>query len=132
MKVAIVGGGAAGMMTAYLLNALHNVTLFEKEPILGGNVRTINKNVTNVGLENGIVIDNGVIEFATNQFPTFVKMMESLQIELTPFEGNTAFYLQNGKYYLGPNLIKKEVKGFLKKSKAFLNKNSSLKSIKYM
>ena len=46
MKIAIIGGGASGMVTAYLLNKKgHNVTVFEKQPILGGHIRTLNKNV---------------------------------------------------------------------------------------
>lgn len=30
MKIAIVGGGAAGMTSAYLLDKVHDVTVFEK------------------------------------------------------------------------------------------------------
>ena len=50
MKVAIIGGGAAGMSCAYLLDKKHDVTVFEKQPMLGGNIRTLNKNVD---LDNG-------------------------------------------------------------------------------
>jgi protoporphyrinogen oxidase len=43
MKVAIVGGGVAGLTAAYrLLQAGHDVALFEAAPELGGLVRTFN------------------------------------------------------------------------------------------
>jgi uncharacterized protein len=44
MKVAIVGGGASGMVTAYLLDQQgHEVTVFERQASLGGHIRTLNK-----------------------------------------------------------------------------------------
>ena len=45
MRVAIVGGGAAGVSSAYLLSGHHAVTLFEAEEELGGNICTLNRNV---------------------------------------------------------------------------------------
>ena len=45
MKIAIIGGGSAGLVTAHLLDGAHDVTIFEKAPILGGHVRTLNRNV---------------------------------------------------------------------------------------
>jgi uncharacterized protein len=46
MKIAIIGGGASGMVSAYLLDKQgHHVTVFERQPMLGGHIRTLNKNV---------------------------------------------------------------------------------------
>ena len=46
MKVAIIGGGAAGLITGYLLDKDgHQVTIIEKASSLGGHIRTVNKNV---------------------------------------------------------------------------------------
>ena len=46
MRIAIIGGGASGMVTAYLLDKQgHQVTVFERQPALGGHIRTLNKNV---------------------------------------------------------------------------------------
>ncbi len=39
-KVAIVGGGIAGLTAAYMLNKKHDITLFEKSWRLGGNAYT--------------------------------------------------------------------------------------------
>jgi uncharacterized protein len=46
MKIAVIGGGASGMVSAYLLDKQgHHVTVFERQPMLGGHIRTLNKNV---------------------------------------------------------------------------------------
>ena len=56
MKVAIIGGGAAGMISAYLLDKEgHQVTVFEKQALLGGNIRTVNKNITVPGLSLSLI-----------------------------------------------------------------------------
>ena len=82
MKVAIIGGGAAGMSCAYLLDKKHEVSVFEKQPMLGGNIRTLNKNVSveNGKLEKGLFIDNGVIEFDRGNFDNFHKLMKDLKV----------------------------------------------------
>jgi predicted NAD/FAD-binding protein len=62
MRIAIIGGGSAGLVTAHLLDGVHQVTLFEKASILGGHVRTLNRNVE-CDLEPELILDAGVIEF---------------------------------------------------------------------
>ena len=41
MKIAIIGGGVSGMVTARLLCADHEITLFEANDYLGGHTHTI-------------------------------------------------------------------------------------------
>jgi predicted NAD/FAD-binding protein len=41
VRIAIVGGGAAGLLSAWLLQDDHEVTVFERAPVLGGHARTI-------------------------------------------------------------------------------------------
>ena len=41
MKIGIVGGGAAGLTSAWLLGDQHEVTLFEADDRLGGHAHTI-------------------------------------------------------------------------------------------
>lgn len=37
MRIAVIGGGASGMVTAYLLDKQgHHITVFERQPMLGG------------------------------------------------------------------------------------------------
>ncbi|HRI11157.1 MAG TPA: FAD-dependent oxidoreductase [Nannocystaceae bacterium] len=41
MKIAIIGGGIAGLATAWLLQKEHAITLYERGPSLGGHARTL-------------------------------------------------------------------------------------------
>ncbi len=107
MKIAIIGGGSAGMTTAYLLRHSHDVTLFEKQPILGGNIRTLNKNVTDVSLDPTITLDNGVIEFQGENFVNFHKLMAKLGVEVTEVEGgSTSLFLADGRHLYAPMVIR--------------------------
>ena len=39
MRIAVIGSGASGMATAYLLDKQgHHATVFERQPILGGQI----------------------------------------------------------------------------------------------
>lgn len=40
-RVAIIGGGASGLLTAWLIQSRHEVTLYEADAQLGGHVRTV-------------------------------------------------------------------------------------------
>ncbi len=40
-RIAVIGGGIAGLAAAWLLAVRHKVTLFEKNDYLGGHARTI-------------------------------------------------------------------------------------------
>ncbi len=99
MKIAIIGAGAAGMTTAYLLNKQHEITIFEKQPILGGNIRTLNKNVTGVNLDSNLVLDNGVIEFQRDHFPNFHKLMKALNVKMVPGQTSSELFLSDGHCY---------------------------------
>ncbi len=64
MRIAIVGGGASGLITAWLLDRAHEVTLFERAPVLGGHIRTLGRNAPRGDLPAGLWLDAGVVEFS--------------------------------------------------------------------
>ncbi len=92
MKIAIIGGGAAGMAAAWYLGERHQVTVFEREVMLGGNIRTLGRNVPCAGLPADLTLDAGVVELSRDNFPRFHALMAELDVELHDVAGTTAFY----------------------------------------
>jgi uncharacterized protein len=111
MKIAIIGGGASGMVTAYLLDQQgHQVTVLEREPILGGHIRTLNQNVRPNHSDCDLVLENGVIEFPT-VFRNFIALMTELGVELEPVNVGSALFMKNGNHYLSRAAINKNFTG---------------------
>lgn len=95
------------MVTAHYLNKRHDVTIFEREPILGGNIRTLNKNVQQ-GTEkipDGLYIDNGVIEFDKKNFSEFHALMEELGVETEQVFLTSGYFAKNARHYFSPYRI---------------------------
>jgi len=118
-KIAIIGGGVAGLTAGYLLHDLYDVTLFEKENRLGGNVYTLRT-------KTGEVIDISVFFWSPLLYPNFRKLLERLGIKLTtrPTEGTIQSYrnlLTHTDYFLSCDLTKPRL----------LFSWNNLKSLKY-
>lgn len=71
----MVGGGAAGLTAAWLLQRRHDVTIFERAPEAGGHVRTIT--VAN-GPDAGTRVDAGFIVFNDRNYPLFTRLLDAL------------------------------------------------------
>ncbi|OBP15232.1 FAD-dependent oxidoreductase [Rheinheimera sp. SA_1] len=76
MRIAVVGGGIAGMMSWYLLRQQHQVTLFEANDYLGGHTATVDVTV------NGqqYAIDTGFIVFNNWTYPLFNRFLAQLGV----------------------------------------------------
>jgi predicted NAD/FAD-binding protein len=76
MKIAIVGSGVSGLVSADLLSRRHEVVLFEAESRLGGHTHTVDV------LADGCFrpVDTGFIVFNTHTYPNFVTWLRSLGV----------------------------------------------------
>lgn len=111
MRIAIVGGGASGMVTAYLLDKQgHDVTVFERQSTLGGHIRTLNKNVQPNQSDCNEILENGVLEFPT-VFHNFIALMEELGVELEPVNMGSAMFFKDGSHFLSGVAIQKNFTG---------------------
>ncbi len=81
MRIGIIGAGAAGLTTAWLLDPDHDVTLFEKRPRLGGHVDTVE--VERDG--ERIHIDAGFEFFDGTMFPTFTRLLGILGVPVRSY-----------------------------------------------
>ncbi|ESA34448.1 nad fad-binding protein [Leptolyngbya sp. Heron Island J] len=111
MKIAIIGGGASGMVTAYLLDQQgHHVTVFEKQPMLGGHIRTLNKNVMPNHSDCNQVLENGVLEFP-DAFHNFLALMQQLNVELEPVDIGSGLFFPDGHHILSGAMIRRNFRG---------------------
>ena len=111
MKIAIIGGGASGMVTAYLLDKQgHQVTVFERDSMLGGHIRTLNQNVQPNHSDCNLILENGVLEFPTS-FHNFMNLMAELGVELEPVNIGSALFLKNGTHYLSKVAVERNFIG---------------------
>ena len=75
-KIAIVGSGVSGLVTAYLLHPDHDITLFEANDYIGGHTHT-----TEVEQEGRIYsVDTGFIVFNEHTYPNFVRLLNRLNV----------------------------------------------------
>lgn len=91
-KVAIIGGGAAGLVTSWLLEQNYDVTLYEAADHLGGNVDSIEIKVNG----NPVVVEAGVDFFNEAFYPHFLKLLRHFNIPLLPYTMVSTFYKTDG------------------------------------
>jgi uncharacterized protein len=104
MKIAIIGGGASGMITAYWLDRQgHQVTVYERQPVLGGHIRTLNKNIPG-NSDCPELLEAGVLEFPV-AFTHFLALMQELDVPLEPVEVGSGIFFQDGRHFMSPGMI---------------------------
>ncbi|MGH3762837.1 NAD(P)/FAD-dependent oxidoreductase [Actinophytocola sp.] len=75
-RIAVVGGGVAGITAAYLLQRRHEVLLFEAEPRLGGHAHT-----HEVPTEAGtLAVDSGFIVHNERTYPNLLRLFAELGV----------------------------------------------------
>ena len=87
-RVAIVGAGAAGLTTAWLLDNDCDIILFEKEKTLGGNACTVQIPI------NGqtVPVEAGAEFFSDMMFPEFNRLLKLLQVPICKYPLSYTFY----------------------------------------
>lgn len=101
MTIAIVGSGISGLVSAYMLHADHDITVFEADDYVGGHTHTIP-----VSTESGdYAVDTGFIVFNERTYPNFCKILDILGVESQPTAMSFSVKsLADGLEYNGDNL----------------------------
>jgi len=100
-KMAIVGGGISGMSAAYYLSELHDVTLIEAAPCLGGHARTV------IAGKNGDQpVDTGFIVFNYATYPHLTRLFEELDVPVAKSEMSFGASINDGWLEYGLNSLK--------------------------
>lgn len=104
------------MVAARLLDDAHDVTVFERDAVVGGHVRTLGGNVACARLPDGVRLDAGVIEFDRLHFPRFHALMDELGVEMAPVPATSGMFLADGSSWHAPERLKREYPGLLHRS----------------
>lgn len=101
LNIAVVGTGIAGMAAAWMLNKVHNVTVFEQQDRLGGHSNTVD-----APTRDGIVpVDTGFIVYNERNYPNLTALFKHLGIETTASDMSFAASLDDGRVeYAGTDL----------------------------
>jgi uncharacterized protein len=75
-RIAVVGAGVSGLVTAYLLSRRHEVILFEGRDRPGGHANTVDVDLDGQRL----AVDTGFIVFNDRTYPNFCRLVEALGV----------------------------------------------------
>lgn len=75
-KIAIIGGGIAGLSSAFHLHRDYDITVFEKEDYVGGHTDTHELSIEGKKVQ----IDSGFIVFCRQYYPHFCQMLDQLNV----------------------------------------------------
>ena len=101
LDIAVVGTGVAGLSAAWLLQAHHNVTVYEKNPRLGGHANTVEV----VTAEGRVPIDTGFIVYNERNYPNLTALFAHLEVPTAESDMSFGASLDGGGFeYAGNNL----------------------------
>jgi uncharacterized protein len=80
MRVAIIGAGVSGLVTAHLLDREHEVTVFEAAGYAGGHTNTVRVDTPH----ETHAVDTGFIVFNDRNYPNFERLLQRLGVASQP------------------------------------------------
>ncbi len=134
-KIAVIGSGISGLVSALLLSKKYDVSLFEANDRIGGHTQTVDVTVSGAHY----AIDTGFIVFNQKTYPLFCQLLRQYQIptlesemsfsyrsdaknlEYNGHSLNTLFADRRNIFRLRFYTFLKEIMRFNKDAKAFLN-----------
>ncbi len=100
-RIAVIGSGISGLVSAYLLSKRYDVSLFEANDYLGGHTNTISVDIEG----EQYPIDTGFIVFNKKNYPNFCQIIEKLNVSIQPSEMSFSYRSKtSGFEYNGHNL----------------------------
>ena len=94
LRVAVVGGGIAGLSAAWMLGSRHSVTLFEADTRLGGHANTVEV----AGAEGRVPVDTGFIVYNEANYPNFTALLRHLNVPSQPADMALSVSLDDGAF----------------------------------
>ena len=100
-KLTILGGGVAGVVSAYYLQDYFDITILEANDYLGGHTNTIlvDDNGNEIGIDTGFIVLND------QTYPNLHKFFNDLQVAVRYTDMSFSFYSEKSNFeYSGRNL----------------------------
>ena len=99
-RIAVIGSGVSGLVTAHLLHQYADVTIFEADSKVGGHVNTVEV----VDVDGTFGIDTGFIVYNERNYPQFTALLEELGVQSQPSDMSFSVSSQSSKLeYAGTN-----------------------------
>lgn len=93
MRVAVIGGGAAGLSAAWMLSRQFSTVLFEAAPRLGGHANTVD-----IALDGWqFPVDTGFIVYNELNYPNLTRMFRALGVETDPSNMSFSVSMDRGR-----------------------------------
>lgn len=92
-RIAVIGGGIAGLSAAWLLSRRHHVVLFEKNAWLGGHANTVDVDCP----EGKVPVDTGFIVYNPVNYPNFVALLDHLGVPNVDSDMSFGASIGNGR-----------------------------------
>ncbi|MCB0360376.1 MAG: NAD(P)-binding protein, partial [Bdellovibrionales bacterium] len=101
-RIAVIGGGVAGIVSCYLLSRRFSVTLFEANSYVGGHTNTV---TINSGPDRGLQVDTGFIVCNDKTYPLFQRFLEQLNVPVRYSDMSFGYYDEATEFcYAGTSL----------------------------
>ena len=102
LRIAVIGGGVAGITAAHCLSRRHRVTLLERENRLGGHTYTV---TVPDGPDAGLPVDMGFIVHNDRTYPLLNRLLDQLGVERADTDMSFSYYnSMDGFVYAGTGL----------------------------
>ena len=82
MRIAIIGAGISGLVSAHLLFPEHDIVVYEAKDYIGGHTHTIDIDAEGKTYS----VDTGFIVFNEKTYPNFIKLLKQLGVSWQPSE----------------------------------------------